>query len=149
MPTGFDRFVLANADGTLSQASFTAVIASLPSSNAWALTGNTGTTSNFFLGTTDGQPLSIRTRGIERLRIGEDGAVSVASLGGTVSNTLLGNRIVVADANGVLSQVKPSALFSSLTDPVTFGGAVTVTGPLTASGGITNHRLPIERKAEA
>lgn len=36
---------------------------------AWNLTGNAGTTSSFFLGTTDAQPLVFRTNNIERMRI--------------------------------------------------------------------------------
>jgi hypothetical protein len=36
---------------------------------SWNLIGNTGTTSSNFLGTTDSQPLIVKTNGVERMRI--------------------------------------------------------------------------------
>jgi Chaperone of endosialidase len=44
----------------------------------WELTGNGGTNpANNFLGTTDNQPLAIRTNGQERMRIAPDGRVGI------------------------------------------------------------------------
>ena len=43
----------------------------------WDLTGNTGNASNSFLGTTDGQPLVVKTSNAERLRIDSNGRVGV------------------------------------------------------------------------
>ncbi|MCS7227309.1 MAG: hypothetical protein NZ821_09995, partial [Gloeomargarita sp. SKYB31] len=50
------------------------------SSNAWSLTGNSGTNPAVnFLGTTDGQPLVIRTSNTERLRITQTGDVGIGT----------------------------------------------------------------------
>ena len=58
---------------TTSASSFTA-------SNAWALTGNAGTDPNTdFLGTTDNQPLVIRTNNTERMRILASGLVGIGT----------------------------------------------------------------------
>src|SRR5207249_1080459 len=46
----------------------------------WSLTGNTGTLSTTnFLGTTDGQPLVVKTNNAERLRIDPNGNVSIGT----------------------------------------------------------------------
>jgi hypothetical protein len=48
------------------------------STNFWSLTGNTGTNpSTDFLGTTDAQPLVLKTGGTERARISETGNVGI------------------------------------------------------------------------
>ncbi len=44
---------------------------------AWLLTGNEGTDDTQFLGTTDAQPLIIKTNNIERLRINKSGEVGI------------------------------------------------------------------------
>lgn len=50
------------------------------SSGAWLTQGNSGTQSNtHFLGTTDNQPLVVKTNNAERLRINEQGQISVTS----------------------------------------------------------------------
>jgi hypothetical protein len=43
----------------------------------WNLTGNAGTNPNDFLGTTDNEPLAIRTNGVERVRIDTAGQVTI------------------------------------------------------------------------
>jgi hypothetical protein len=45
-------------------------------SNGWSLTGN-AVAATEFLGTTNAQPLSVRTSGVERLRVQPDGKVGV------------------------------------------------------------------------
>src|SRR5690349_12661716 len=48
--------------------------------NDWTLTGNAGTNpSNNFLGTTDSQPLVIRTNGREAMRVTPDGKVGIGT----------------------------------------------------------------------
>ncbi len=46
----------------------------------WRLQGNSGTAAPDFLGTTDGNPLSIRTTNLERIRVLANGQVVVASI---------------------------------------------------------------------
>jgi hypothetical protein len=51
-----------------------------PQSTAWTLTGNSGTDPTVnFLGTTDAQPLVIRTNDTERMRITETGNVGIGT----------------------------------------------------------------------
>jgi hypothetical protein len=50
------------------------------STNFWSLTGNAGTDpATNFLGTTDAQPLSIRTNGVEAMVLSSDGAVGIGT----------------------------------------------------------------------
>lgn len=107
--------------GTVSGTTATANWADLSTavgSTAWLLTGNASTTASNYLGTSDAQPLSIRTSGAERLAITSAGAITLLGAS-TVSNTL--------NVNGA------TALGSTL--DVT--GATTLTGLLTANGGAT------------
>ncbi|MCX8050761.1 MAG: hypothetical protein N3B17_02565, partial [Chlorobi bacterium] len=87
------------------------------STDAWALVGNAATSSNF-LGTTNAQPLAIRTNNLERMRIDASGNVGIGTT--TPSNRLhvtatsnpvriegLGtdntlDNVLVVDANGVM-----------------------------------------------
>ena len=48
--------------------------------NAWSLTGNSGTDpATNFLGTTDSQPLNVKTNGMEAMRIDTDGNVGIGT----------------------------------------------------------------------
>ena len=50
----------------------------VPAMSSWSLTGNSSTVSDtHFLGTTDGQPLVMRTNGVEAMRINADGDVGI------------------------------------------------------------------------
>ncbi|NDD74657.1 MAG: hypothetical protein EBZ40_06740, partial [Gammaproteobacteria bacterium] len=125
----FDRIVLANSNGTLSQASIAAVVGNVAGTTSWSLLGNAIADANTnFLGTTNPQSLVIRTNNLERLRVASGGDVTVASLA-TALNTGMGanDRVVVANGSGLLSQVTPSALFANLTGPVNFPGGVATT----------------------
>ncbi|MFM8758472.1 MAG: hypothetical protein ACKODS_02860, partial [Methylophilaceae bacterium] len=66
-----DAATLTTATATWADAS------GLVTSSAWSLTGNSGTTSSNYLGTSDGQPLSIRTNATERISIAAGGAISL------------------------------------------------------------------------
>ncbi|NDD75639.1 MAG: hypothetical protein EBZ40_11790, partial [Gammaproteobacteria bacterium] len=138
VPSGFDRIVMANADGTLSQASLTAIITNLPNANAWALVGNSGTNpANQFIGTTDNVDFVIRTNNALRMTVFADGRVGIAALGNTAGASLgINDRVVVANGDGTLSQVRPSALLANITDPISFGGAVNVAGSLTTANAV-------------
>lgn len=74
----------------------------------WELTGNTSTNpATDFLGTTDGQPLVIKTSGSERMRLAPDGKVSISSpvsIGTTEASTPLtvaGGAVIDGVAFGV------------------------------------------------
>ncbi|MEY3385489.1 MAG: hypothetical protein RIR53_300, partial [Bacteroidota bacterium] len=80
-----DRFVIADSTGKLDQASISSVLASGVSSNAWSLTGNSGTTSSGalgsapgskFLGTTDSVDVRFATNNKVRLILSGDGKLS-------------------------------------------------------------------------
>jgi len=47
------------------------------SSSAWSLTGDAGTTSANFIGTTDAQPLVFKTDSVERMRILDNGNIGI------------------------------------------------------------------------
>jgi hypothetical protein len=61
-------------------------------SNGWLLTGNATAASNF-LGTTNNQPLSVRTNGTERLRVAANGNVGVGLTGPATKLHVSGGRI--------------------------------------------------------
>ncbi|NBW90209.1 MAG: hypothetical protein EBR51_09995, partial [Gammaproteobacteria bacterium] len=89
----------------------------------------------------------IATNNTERLRVSATGALTVKSITGTVNSAFGSNdRIVVADGNGVLSQVAPSGLFSNLTGPVSFPGGISTT-TLTTSGAATLNSLAVNNNA--
>jgi hypothetical protein len=89
-----------------------------PNNAMWTLVGNSGTSAlTNFLGTTDAQPLAIRTNNNEALRITETGQVFIGSSAGT--NTL--------DVTGSFSATGNS----------TIGGTLGVTGLITGNSGAT------------
>jgi hypothetical protein len=76
----YDRVLIANSNGLVSQTSYAAVI----NTSAWALTGNAGTTpwnglTGNFLGTTDAQPLVIATASTEAIRVLTTGNVGIGT----------------------------------------------------------------------
>ncbi|MFM7625510.1 MAG: beta strand repeat-containing protein, partial [Gammaproteobacteria bacterium] len=118
LPSGFNRMVVADTTGSLSQVTLTSAV----SSQAWALVGNAGTTVDNFLGTTDTAPLVIRTNSVERFRVsGTDGTTTfTAPL--VANNGLTANTLTVTGATALQ-------------------GTATVTGLLTADGGVTTNTL--------
>ena len=68
-----DSVLLINASNEVTRTSRSSLIASM----GWALTGNAGTTALQYIGTSDAQPLSIRTDGVERLRILSTGQIGI------------------------------------------------------------------------
>jgi len=55
------------------------IIGSYAQSSYWNLTGNAGTTTSHFLGTTDNNPLIFRTNNVERMRILPDGNIGLGT----------------------------------------------------------------------
>ncbi|GBD07662.1 hypothetical protein HRbin21_01493 [bacterium HR21] len=71
-----DNVVVVDAAGDLKQIGAGALIGA----HAWLLTGNGGTDpATNFLGTTDGQPLVIRTNNVERVRVTATGQVGIGT----------------------------------------------------------------------
>lgn len=64
--------------------------------NNWQTAGNSGLNGNAFIGTTDGQPLMLKTNGQERLRVSGNGDVVLPSLAGRPV------RYLMVDSNGVI-----------------------------------------------
>jgi hypothetical protein len=154
VPVGYDRALVANASGLVSQASFSAILAS----GAWTLTGNAGTNpATNFLGTTDAQPLAIRTNNVERLRVNSTGEVGIgttaaagyslhvggtagtpnvrlASVGGAASaaawTPTANDGIITADNNGDLVKRSTATVLSAALNPLS--GQVTLTAGATS-----------------
>jgi hypothetical protein len=77
-----------------------------PDATGWSLTGNTGTTSANFLGTTDAQPLVFKTNNSTAMTLGSSGSVTVnalSSAAGTASTTA-NEGVVIADNSGLLTK---------------------------------------------
>lgn len=92
-----------------------------PNNAMWTLVGNSGTSGlTNFLGTTDAQPLAIRTNNNEVMRLTSDGMVFIGSSSGT--NTL--------DVTGTFSATGAGTIGGTLgvTDLITGGGGLTLTG---------------------
>ncbi|MBL7743841.1 MAG: hypothetical protein JNN00_10245 [Chitinophagaceae bacterium] len=94
------------------------IISSSATNNSWLLAGNTGTNTTNFLGTTDNQPLLLRTNNTDRLRIDAGQAIN----GGSLSTAFLSEfasirtspaQLVIygKDVNGISV---PLHLFSSV-----------------------------------
>jgi hypothetical protein len=124
--TGFDRIVIANSAGLLSEASFSAVVAAAGggASTEWSLTGNSYTNSagalgaaptGTFLGSTNsaaGNDLRLVTSNVVRAVISQAGQLSTqldmlvngATLGrggsGVASNTALGFEGLLVNTSG-------------------------------------------------
>jgi hypothetical protein len=85
--------------------------AALVTGSAWALTGNSGTNPAVnFLGTTDAQPLVIRTNNTERMRVTATGNVGI----GTAAPT---ERLQVSDGNIAITNTDNTARQLRLYEP--------------------------------
>jgi hypothetical protein len=74
-------------------------------SSGWSLTGNGGTTSSNFLGTTDNQSLELRVKSLRAMRLAFAGGTfrnSINTLGGVSVNTLSGSPIGATISGGGL-----------------------------------------------
>ncbi len=108
------------------------------------MTGNAGTTSSTFLGTTDAQPLVIKTNGSTRMTVAADGSMTMNSLSGaagSASASATNQGAVISDANGLVSKASYASIVSAgltnSTTGLTVGGPFTVSGLLTANAGLT------------
>lgn len=103
-----DSVLLINASNEVTRTSRSSLIATM----GWALAGNAGTTASQYLGTSDAQPLSIRTDGVERMRILSTGQIGVGVANPTstldVSGTLTVNTAGGAATVFTLRQANPA-----------------------------------------
>ena len=76
------------------------------SAAGWKLTGNAGTTAANYIGTTDGQPLSIRTNATEAIHVNADQTVQLKNV---PQNSSLISTLVIDPATGAISQRALSA----------------------------------------
>jgi hypothetical protein len=120
-----------DASGNLSWLSPTALV----TGSAWALTGNSGTNPAVnFLGTTDAQPLVIRTNNTERMRITATGNVGI----GTAAPAL---RLAIVDAGVGLDRPAANvlALYTNNTERV----RITATGNVGIGTAAPTERLQV------
>lgn len=124
--------------GTVSGTNATATWADLPAA-AWSLSGNQGTTDVNFLGNIDAKPLRIRTSNLDRMIIGDDGAVSILQTLGVSKATALGDNLSVEGATTLtgLLTANGGATVVGATNINTTGEAATVIGNTTAATAVT------------
>lgn len=104
LPVGFDRVLVANNTGLVSQASASSIV----NASAWTLTGNTGTTAydgvtGNFIGTTDAQDWVWVTGGAFRGRL-VGGALNTGNLvlGTTTASPINSNAAAATDRLTIL-----------------------------------------------
>jgi hypothetical protein len=120
-----------DASGNLSWLSPTALV----TGSAWALTGNSGTNPAVnFLGTTDAQPLVIRTNNTERVRVTATGNVGI----GTAAPAL---RLAIVDAGVGLD--RPAANVLALYTNNTEQMRITATGNVGIGTAAPTERLQV------
>ena len=111
----------------------TAAPFALYSASAWNLNGNAGTsTGNNFLGTTDSQPLILKTNNTEAMRIDGSGNVSVGGIG---TNAKFEVSALAARAIALISTSSSRAVIGRLGPSVACPGTFGVGGCAGATGG--------------
>lgn len=92
---------------------------SVPDARYWSITGNEGTNTNNFLGTTDNRSVSLGVNGVPRLTIDKNGWVWVGTLqlglGGTAGGVNFGALTLAKTAAGTLTLTRSTATGPILT----------------------------------
>lgn len=90
----------------------------------WLVTGNSGTSTSNFLGTTDARPLVVKTASAERLRVSSGGDISVGNLGGTRSPNYRLDVDGVLNANDIYKGGAPlvGSQWSEVAGGISYGG---------------------------
>lgn len=105
----------------------------------WGLNGNAGTDPAVnFVGTTDGQPVSFRVGGVERMKLWGDGRLEL--FGKYTTNTFVGNEAGSLNTEGQYnSSIGAGALHSNTTGNLnTANGAEALYSNLTGLGNVAN-----------
>ena len=122
----------AGANVTISNSGSTITVSSTgggAASNAWNLTGNGGTTSNQFLGTTDGQPLVLKVNNQQVGRYELPASASPNIIAGSASNAVGGGAIAATIAGGYNNRMSNSyATMGGGADSVVTGFGATIAG---------------------
>jgi hypothetical protein len=79
----------------------------------WSLSGNTGTTAANYIGTTDANPLSIRTNGTEAISVAATGDVQLKKV--DASTTLLDVLVIDATTGTIQKRTVSQAAFHNIT----------------------------------
>lgn len=140
---------LPSANQVLSVSSITGGSVSLtwssPGAASWSLSGNAGTNSaTQYLGTSDAQPLVIKTNGLTRLTLGASGGATFSDLSGsagTATTTNTNEGVVIASNTGLITKASYQSVvaagLSANTSGLTIGGPLTVQGLITGNSGAT------------
>ena len=72
----------------------TSFVCNVDANNAWKTTGNAGTTAANFIGTTDINPIVMRTNGIERIRVNAAGNVGLSTVSPLATLHVNGSSII-------------------------------------------------------
>ncbi|MBL7973383.1 MAG: hypothetical protein JNJ85_00625, partial [Candidatus Kapabacteria bacterium] len=144
--TSQDTLLVVDATGVVSRRAASSIAAS----TAWSLVGNGSTNpATNFLGTTDNQPLLIKTNGTERIRVLANGGVGI----GTATNSY--GKVQIND-NSTTSQYASFAVVSTGAatgaNAISFGLEVSkqaasntnVGGFFIASGGTNNYGIVVD-----
>ena len=120
---------------------------SSPSSFAWSTTGNTGTSSANFIGTTDAQALIFKTNNTERMRLTlGTGALLINTSNAVGSEILNANGSFKLGANGtVLNNIYKTSV--SLTIPSSLTGLFTVTKTVAVANAPLNSTVIVNLKS--
>ena len=89
----------------------------------WGTTGNAGTTAANYIGTSDNQPLSIRTNGVERINVATDGQLQFKNVisGGTSFDVL----VIDQTTGAVTKRQLPKTAFNTLVSNFSANAATT------------------------
>lgn len=98
--------------------------------SSWLFTGNSGTTSANFLGTTDAQPLIFKTNSVENLRIVTSGNVGIGTTSPTRTLEVNGNMRFGTNGTTVANIIKATVS--------TTGSVVSTTSGVTLTFSVTN-----------
>ena len=112
----------------------------------WGTTGNSGTTSSNFIGTTDAKSLVFKTNNLEQMRLTQGGALLINTSSAAGSEVLNANGSFKLGANGsVLSNIYKTS--TSLTIPFSLTGLFTVSKTVAVANAPLNSTIIVNPQA--